>query len=95
MMIGNHPALAMFAGTPVNYDESEYAYASQMMGAPLELTTIGATGLDILANSEMVIEAVMVNRERILEGPFGEFPGTYSGVRRLNVFRGDGRILPG
>ena len=86
VMIGNHPALAMFAGTPVNYDESEYAYASQMMGAPLQLTTSG-NGLDILANSEMVIEAKMVNDERILEGPFGEFPGTYSGVRRLNVFR--------
>ena len=85
-MIGNHPALAMFAGTPVNYDESEYAYASQMMGAPLQLTQSG-NGLDILANSEMVIEAKMVNKERILEGPFGEFPGTYSGVRRLNVFR--------
>ena len=85
-MIGNHPALAMFAGTPVNYDESEYAYASQMMGAPLQLTQSG-NGLDILANSEMVIEATMVNKERILEGPFGEFPGTYSGVRRLNVFR--------
>ena len=86
VMVGNHPALAMFAGTPVNYDESEYAYASQMMGAPLQLTTSG-NGLDILANSEMVIEATMVNNERILEGPFGEFPGTYSGVRRLNVFR--------
>ena len=85
-MIGNHPALVMFAGTPVNYDESEYAYASQMMGAPLELTTSG-NGLDILANSEIVIEATMVNNERILEGPFGEFPGTYSGVRRLNAFR--------
>ena len=85
-MIGNHPALAMFAGTPVNYDESEYAYASQMMGAPLQLTASG-NGLDILANSEIVIEATMVNNERILEGPFGEFPGTYSGVRRLNVFR--------
>ena len=86
VMIGNHPALAMFAATPVNYDESEYAYASQMMGAPLQLTTSG-NGLDILADSEMVIEAEMVNKERILEGPFGEFPGTYSGVRRLNVFR--------
>ena len=86
VMIGNHPALAMFAGTPLNYEESEYAYASQMMGAPLQLTTSG-NGLDILANSEMVIEAQMVNNERILEGPFGEYPGTYGAVRRLNVFR--------
>ena len=86
VMIGNHPAMAMFAATPVNYDESEYAYASQMMGAPLRLTRSG-NGLDILANSEMVIEAEMINNERVLEGPFGEFPGTYSGVRRLNVFK--------
>ena len=35
VMIGNHPAMAMFAATPVNYDESEFAYASQMMGSPL------------------------------------------------------------
>lgn len=30
---------------PVNYDESEYAYASRMMGSPIELTTSG-NGLD-------------------------------------------------
>ena len=86
VMLGNHPAMAMFAATPVNYDESEYAYASLMMGAPLQLTKSG-NGLDILANSEMVIEARMLNNERVLEGPFGEYPGTYSGVRRLNVFK--------
>jgi vanillate/4-hydroxybenzoate decarboxylase subunit C len=86
VMIGNHPAMAMFAATPLNYNESEFAYASQMMGAPLELTESG-NGLDILANTEIVIEAEMVNNERIFEGPFGEFPGTYSGVRKLNVFK--------
>lgn len=86
VMIGNHPAMAMFAATPVNYDESEFTYASQMMGAPLALTESG-NGVDILANTEMVIEAEMINNERVLEGPFGEFPGTYSGVRRLNVFK--------
>jgi 4-hydroxybenzoate decarboxylase len=85
-MIGNHPAMPMFAATPVNYDESEYAYVSQMMGTPLELTEAG-NGVDILAQSELVIEAELINNERILEGPFGEFPGTYSGVRRLNLFR--------
>jgi len=86
VMIGNHPAMAMFAATPLHYDESEFAYASQMMGAPLELTESG-NGLDILANTEIVIEAEMINNERIFEGPFGEFPGTYSGVRKLNVFK--------
>lgn len=84
--IGNHPAMAMFAATPINYDESEYAYASQMMGSPIELTTSG-NGLDIQAGAEMVIEAELINNERILEGPFGEFPGSYSGVRHVPLFK--------
>ena len=86
VMIGNHPALTMFGATPVNYDESEFAYASQMMGSPLDLTESG-NGVDILANSEMVVEAELVHNERMLEGPFGEFPGSYSGVRRAPVFK--------
>ncbi|MCC7410427.1 MAG: UbiD family decarboxylase [Gammaproteobacteria bacterium] len=86
VMLGNHPAMAMFAATPIGYDESEFAYASQMMGAPLELTTSG-NGLDVLARTEMVIEADLVAGERMCEGPFGEFPGSYSGVRRAPLFR--------
>jgi 4-hydroxybenzoate decarboxylase len=86
VMIGNHPAMAMFAATPVNYEESEYAYASQMMGSPIELTTSG-NGLDIQARGEMVIEAELINNERVLEGPFGEFPGSYSGVRHVPMFK--------
>jgi len=86
IMIGNHPAMAMFAATPIDYNESEFAYASQMMGAPLDLTESG-NGMDILANSEMVIEAELLHNERTLEGPFGEFPGSYSGVRHAPLFK--------
>ena len=85
VMIGNHPAMAMFAATPVNYDESEFAYASQMMGSPIQLTTSG-NGMDVLAGSEMVIEAQLMNNQRCLEGPFGEFPGSYSGIRYVPLF---------
>ena len=86
VMLGNHPAMAMFAATPVNYDESEFAYASQMMGSPIELTQSG-NGLDVLAGAEMVIEAELLNNKRCLEGPFGEFPGSYSGIRHVPLFR--------
>ena len=86
VMIGNHPAMAMFAATPVGYDESEFAYASQMMGAPLRLTT-AVNGTDILADSEMVIEGELLPNQREVEGPFGEFPGSYSGVRKVPLFR--------
>ncbi len=86
VMIGNHPAMVMFAATPVGYDESEFAYASQMMGAPLRLTT-AVNGTDILADSEMVIEGELLPNQREVEGPFGEFPGSYSGVRKVPLFR--------
>jgi UbiD family decarboxylase len=86
VMLGNHPAMAMFAATPVGYDESEFAYASQMMGAPLRLTT-AVNGTDILADSEMVIEGELLHNQREVEGPFGEFPGSYSGVRKVPLFR--------
>lgn len=86
VMIGNHPAMALFAATPLGYEESEFAYASQMMGAPLRLTT-AANGTDILADCEMVIEAELLRNERGVEGPFGEFPGSYSGVNKVPLFR--------
>jgi 4-hydroxybenzoate decarboxylase len=86
VMLGNHPAIAMFAATPLAYDESEYSYASAMMGQPMTLTQSG-NGLDILAETEIVIEAELMLGERILEGPFGEFPGSYSGVRRAPLFK--------
>jgi len=86
IMLGNHPAMAMFAATPIGYNESEFAYASQVMGSEIELTESG-NGLDILAGSEMVLEAELELNERELEGPFGEFPGSYSGVRRVPTFK--------
>jgi UbiD family decarboxylase len=86
VMIGNHPAMAMFAATPVGYEESEYAYAAATMGSPIELTEAG-NGLDIQAQGEICIEAEYIHGQRSLEGPFGEFPGTYSGVRRVPLFR--------
>jgi vanillate/4-hydroxybenzoate decarboxylase subunit C len=80
VMLGNHPAMAMFAATPIGYEESEFAYASQMMGSPLRLTESG-NGMDILADSEIL------RGSRQYEGPFGEFPGSYSGVRMAPQFK--------
>lgn len=86
VLLGNHPAMCMFAATHIGYDESEFAYASQMMGSPMRLTKSG-NGMDILADSEMVIEAELMNGVRSFEGPFGEFPGSYSGVRKTPRFK--------
>lgn len=85
VMIGNHPSLTLFGGTPIGYDESEYEYAAAVGGDPLTLTTTPA-GLDVLADSEVVLEAELVPGERVPEGPFGEFPGTYTGINACPLF---------
>lgn len=86
VMLGNHPAMSMFAATPIAYEESEFDYASAMMGAPMVLTESG-NGMDILADTEMVIEADYLPGTFRLEGPFGEFPGSYSGIRKVPTFK--------
>jgi 4-hydroxybenzoate decarboxylase len=85
IMIGNHPAVTLFAGTPVAYEESEYEYAAGTFGQPFRLTTSG-NGQDVLADSEAIIEAELLHGERVVEGPFGEFPGTYTGMVKAPVF---------
>ncbi len=85
VMIGNHPAVTLFGGTPLGYEESEYEYAAGMFGHPIRLTTAG-NGADVLADAEIVIEAELMHGERVVEGPFGEFTGCYTGMCRAPLF---------
>lgn len=78
--IGNDPLLSFMAATPVLYHESEYHYASAMGGFTYELTHSLGAGLAIPANCEYVIEGHLTPMKRVYEGPFGEFPGSYSGA---------------
>lgn len=80
--IGNPPLLTTMAATPLAYDQSEYKVASAIMGEPFEVAKALGSNLDIPAGSEYVIEAEVIPRQRFCEGPFGEFPGSYSGARR-------------
>jgi UbiD family decarboxylase len=86
LMIGNHPAMTLFAGTPLGYEESEFEYAAGVMGDALRITS-SSTGLDVLADSEMVIEAELLNGERVPEGPFGEFTATYTDTAWVPLFQ--------
>ena len=79
--LGNDPLLSFMASTPVAYNESEYLYVSAMGGFPYELTRSCVDGLPIPANCEYVLEGEIMPFEKTVEGPFGEFPGSYSGVR--------------
>jgi UbiD family decarboxylase len=79
--IGNDPVLNFMASTPVEYAQSEYDFAGALKGEPIVLVKSLSGNLDIPANSEVVLEGYIIPRKRSIEGPFGEFPGSYSGAR--------------
>ncbi|WP_031465855.1 non-oxidative hydroxyarylic acid decarboxylases subunit C [Sciscionella sediminilitoris] len=87
--IGNEPVISIVAATPMAYDQSEYEMAGALRGEPAPVSTGGLTGLDIPWGAEVVLEGVVLGREREIEGPFGEFTGHYSGGRRMPVIRVD------
>lgn len=80
--LGVAPFLTFISSTPVAYDESEYKYASALAGIPIVLTRGITNDLPIPFSAEYVIEGEIIPRVRVPEGPFGEFPGSYSGIRR-------------
>ena len=85
--LGVDPVLTFMASTPINYDQSEYKYAAGINGIPMELTKALTSNLDVPANAEYVLEGEILPRVRVPEGPFGEFPGSYSGTRLQSQFR--------
>lgn len=80
--LGVDPFLSLAACTPLRYDESEYKFAAGLSGVPQEVAKAVTCDLYIPANAEYVIEGEVIPRQRFPEGPFGEMPGSYSGVRR-------------
>ncbi|OAT69775.1 phenolic acid decarboxylase [Mycobacteroides immunogenum] len=87
--VGNDPVITMMAGTPLEYDESEYEMAGAIRQSPYPISTAPLTGLDVPWGAEILLEGVIEARKRELEGPFGEFTGHYSGGRKMPVVRID------
>ncbi len=79
--IGNDPVLNFMSSTPIEYAQSEYDFAGALKGEPIELIKSRVNRLDVPARSEYVLEGYIKPSVRTIEGPFGEFPGSYSGTR--------------
>lgn len=79
--LGVSPSISFMASTPLPYDQSEYKFSAALNGQPEEVAQALVSGLPVPAGAEYVLEGYVIPRERFPEGPFGEFPGSYSGVR--------------
>ena len=73
--IGPDPASAMMACSYVRSGENEIEYAGALIGEPIDLVKSESSDLLVPANSEIVLEGVVLPDTTIQEGPFGEFPG--------------------
>jgi vanillate/4-hydroxybenzoate decarboxylase subunit C len=85
--LGVQPMLSFVASTPLEYEQSEYKYCAALDGEPMLLTKTIDGLLDVPAGAEYVLEGELQPRVRVPEGPFGEFPGSYSGARKQVVIK--------
>ncbi|MGB7466207.1 MAG: non-oxidative hydroxyarylic acid decarboxylases subunit C [Candidatus Acidiferrum sp.] len=86
--VGNEPIIAICAAMEILYDQSEYKMAAVLQGSPYPVVK-SSKGLDVPWGSQYVLEGRILARQRELEGPFGEFPGEYSGCRNYPVIEID------
>lgn len=77
--------IASQARTPFGVDE--FHVAGGLVGRPLELVRCQTIDVEVPADSEIVIEGVTIPGERVMDGPFGEYPGTYSAAKPAPVLR--------
>ncbi|MCP4180253.1 MAG: UbiD family decarboxylase [bacterium] len=83
--IGNEPIISFMASTPLEYNQSEYEYAGGLQQEAYRIIKAENSNHDLPAGSEIVLEGVIKAGIREIEGPFGEFPGSYSGTRKQPV----------
>jgi len=85
--IGNDPYTTLCSQIPGGIYLDEFAVAGGWMGEPVDLVRCETIDVLVPATSEIVLEGEMVCGERRLEGPFGEFPGTYTPPVERPIFR--------
>ncbi|MEI6723674.1 MAG: UbiD family decarboxylase domain-containing protein, partial [Betaproteobacteria bacterium] len=69
--------------------QDELEIAGSLHGAPLEVVKCSGSEIRVPAHAEIVIEGRVLANVRELEGPFGEFPRTYSPAGQHHVIAVD------
>ncbi len=84
--IGHHPALYVAAASRPSGFGGELELAGSLLNEPVDIARGKSIDMPVIADSEIAIEGIIRNpSEQIDEGPFGEWPGYYSGKRKAPV----------
>ena len=89
IVIGVDPLTLLASQAVVGIDRDELEIAGSLHGAPLDVVKCMGSEIRVPAHAEIVIEARVLPNVRELEGPFGEFPGTYSPAGQHQVIEVD------
>ncbi len=89
IVIGADPLTLLASQAVVPIDQDELEIAGSLHGAPLEVVKCLGSEIRVPAHAEIVIEARVLPGVRELEGPFGEFPKTYSPAGQHQVIEVD------
>ncbi len=83
IIISHHPAFYLGSLNVAAYGVDDYELIGGIMGDALRLTPSETWGEQFMvpADAEMIIEGEIPPKVREVEGPFGEFPGTYGPQR--------------
>ncbi len=84
--IGVHPLLLLAATSKVQLKSDKFGLAGSFLGEPVELVKAETVDLYVPAHSEFVLEGKLTSRKFEMEGPFQEYPGTYSVVSPAPIF---------
>ena len=85
VVYGWDPVLPFTACSPYPAGVCEYDIMGALRGKPVELVKCETIDLEVPATAEIVLEGLIpIEREAFrMEGPFGEFPGYYTGKPTL------------
>lgn len=83
--IGTEPATQIASQARPSFGTDEFGVAGGLRGEPVELARGCTIDVEIPATTEIVIEGRTVPGEMVVDGPFGEYPGTYSDAKPAPV----------
>jgi 2,5-furandicarboxylate decarboxylase 1 len=87
VVIGADPVTQIASQARAPYGVDEFGIAGGMRGEPLEMVKGVTIGLQVPAHAEIILEGVIEPGRLELDGPFGEYPGTYSEAKPAPVMR--------
>lgn len=76
--VGVDPLLILASQSPADRLMDDLGVASALRGSPLPVTTLPGTAITVPAEAEFLLKGTFRVGERAIEGPFGEYPRTYS-----------------